>query len=167
MSQRAEYKITRNNVYVAVNFLSRGIIYFSFGFFGSRFPQGSTLRPFLLLIFMNNLQECDFSSSHKSSLWYPSYSLPWWETSVIVCRENDHIQHNYDKSPRIKPDLQGDYCNRRHLDKAYQSDYEKKTIHSRKVGGGPISSSWKKPFSRYHLHFHEGRTLISSIRVFW
>ena len=25
---------------------------------------------------------------------------------------------NYDKSPRIKPDLQGDYCNRRHLDKA-------------------------------------------------
>ena len=116
---------------------------------------------------MNNLQECDFSSPHKSSLWNLPYSLPWWETSIIVRRENDHIQRNYDKSPRIKPDLQGDYCNRRHLDKADQSDYKKITIHSRKVGGGPISSSWQKRFSRYHLQFHWGWTLISSIRVFW
>ena len=143
-----------------------GVLFIFLLFFGSRFSQRSTLRSLLLLIFMNNLQECDFSSPHKSSLWYLPYSLPWWETSVIVRRENDHIQRNYDESHRIEPDLQGDYCNRRHLDKADQSDYKKITIHSRKVGGGPISSSWKI-FSRYHLHFHGGRTLISSIRVFW
>ena len=100
-----------------------GVLFIFLLFFGSRFPQGSTLRPLLLLIFMNNLQECDFSSPHKSSLWNLPYSLPWWETSVTVRRENDHIQRNYDKSPRIKPDLQGDYSNRRHLDKADQSYY--------------------------------------------
>ena len=37
--------------------------------------------------------------------------------------------------------LQCNYCNRSHLDKVNQSDYRKRTIHFRKGGRGPISSS--------------------------
>ena len=37
--------------------------------------------------------------------------------------------------------LQFDYCSQGHLDKVDQSDYRKITKHSKKVGGGPISSS--------------------------
>ena len=40
--------------------------------------------------------------------------------------------------------LRCDYCNRGHLDKVDQSDHRKITIHSKKVGCGPIRKSKKK-----------------------
>ena len=40
--------------------------------------------------------------------------------------------------------LQCNYCSRSHIGKVNQSDYRKITIHFRKGGRGPISSSQKK-----------------------
>ena len=40
--------------------------------------------------------------------------------------------------------LRCNYCNRGHLDKVDQSDHRKITIHSKKVGYGPIRKSKKK-----------------------
>ena len=40
--------------------------------------------------------------------------------------------------------LQCEYCNWGHLDKVDQLDYRKITIHSKKVGCGPISSLLKQ-----------------------
>ena len=53
----------------------------------------------------------------------------------------DYLFHFLGNCPHSFTVLLHDYYNRGHLDKVDQSDYRKITIHSKKVGCGPISSS--------------------------